>query len=354
MIENVIQAYFPGLANYQVSPFGQGHINDTYKLSLGKDAQEYILQRINTKVFHDPESIAQTHLKIQALMGDETEIPCIARLIPDAQGNNIVYDSHGGAWRLTSFIKDSYSVDVVLYPWQAYQAGIGYGWFVNHCSSLNPAALREAIPNFHNLSFRLHQLDDAIKEDRAERKASVADILSFFQQRRETLLGIEALTKSGHIPIRVVHNDTKINNLLFANDKAVAVIDLDTAGPGILYYDYGDALRTSANAALEDEPDTTLVGFNLDLFAWFTKGYLQQTGHLITKSEMEYLHLAPVLMTYIMGIRFLADYLNGDVYYKIHRPDHNLIRCLVQQHLIMDMERKSEDMQSLIKTNQNI
>jgi hypothetical protein len=349
MLNDIVRKFFPYHAVADLKPFGNGHINDTYKLELEGVKEQYILQRINTNVFKDPQGIAETHLKIQEVVTKRDYPLTIAELLPTAGGKLIHFDDEGSAWRVTTFITDSYTVDLVEKPWQAFEAGSGYGWFVKACDGLDASGFKEAIKDFHRLSFRIWQLNEAIAANKAGRLAAVQDVVDFFKAREGRLSMIETLVDEGKIPLRVVHNDTKINNLLFRGQKAAAVIDLDTVGPGIIFYDYGDALRTGASTAAEDEKDLNKVGFNMNSFAAFTKGYMGQVNPIVTENEEQYFFLAPVLMTYIMGIRFLADYLNGDVYYKTAYKEHNIDRCRVQKKLIECMEEKEGEMKVVIE-----
>ncbi|RPH28487.1 MAG: hypothetical protein EHM93_18725 [Bacteroidales bacterium] len=349
MLSEVIHNYFPKSRNSEVIPFGNGHINDTYKLAVSNMPQDFILQRINTDVFKNPQGIVDTHLKLQKSIRKYSDSLTIAELIPNTSGNFLTIDQRGNAWRVTTFINDSYTIDVVDEDWQAFEAGFGYGWFAKACSEFNASDFKEAITDFHRLSFRVNQLNEAIHLNKAGRLESVKDIVNFYKEREAKLSKIESYVDEGIIPLRVVHNDTKINNLLFRNKKVSAVIDLDTVGPGILFYDYGDALRTSANSALEDEKDLSKVHFNIQAFEAFTKGYITQVDSIITKSEIENFHLAPILMTYIIGIRFLTDYLNGDTYYKVAYPDHNIDRSKVQKKLIESIEYQENHIKNIIE-----
>jgi thiamine kinase-like enzyme len=349
MLNDLVSKYFPCKDVANLMPFGNGHINDTFLLEVFGVPQGFILQRINTNVFKDPQGIVDTHLKLQKHISGKQDQLTIAEIIPNSKGDFLTIDNEGKAWRLTDFIKNSYTIDVVEKCWQAFEAGSAYGWFAKTCSSLNPNDFKESIKDFHRLSFRLGQLNDAIASNRAGRLNSVRDIVDFFKQREKKLSKIEHLVDEGKIPLRVVHNDTKINNLLFRGEKAVAVIDLDTVGSGIIYNDYGDALRTSASTAKEDEKDLSKVKFSIESFKSFTEGYMDQVRSVVTDAEMEYFYLAPVLLTYIMGIRFLADYLNGDKYYKIAYKEHNIDRCKVQMKLIESMESYEAEMISIIK-----
>ncbi len=351
MIDITIREYFPINNGFCVKPFGNGHINDTFKLELEGDPKSYVLQRINTAVFRNPEVIIENHIKIQAELTKQDNSIQIANLVKTSNGNNFFVDKEGSVWRMTEFVNNSYTIDVVEESWQAFQAGKGYGWFVKACNSLNANDFYEPIKDFHRLSFRLEQLNEAIKTNKADRLDVVKSVIQFFKDRESSLLKIENLINEGDIPLRVVHNDTKINNILFRNSDAIAVIDLDTVGPGSILFDFGDAIRTSANTVAEDEKILEKVSFNLEAFKAFSEGYLAQTKNILTKQETDNLYKAPILMTYIMGIRFLADYLNGDIYYKTAYAKHNIDRCLVQLKLIESMESNEDFIKNTIENN---
>lgn len=349
MLERIVQQFFPDAAIAAIEPFGNGHINTTYKLDLKGNTDSFILQLINTDVFKDPQGIADTHARLQEAIFSGDQPLGIAELIPTVKGEKLYTDPEGGVWRMTTFIEDSYTIEVVDEAWQAMEAGNGFGWFAKACNELDATTFKESIKDFHRLSFRIWQLDEAIRENRAGRLDGIIDVVNFYKDRQETLSQIERMVDEGKIPLRVVHNDTKINNILFKGEKATAVIDLDTVGPGILYYDYGDALRTSANKAAEDEQDLAKVAFNMDAFKAFTKGYMAQVKPILSEEEANYFYLAPFLMTFIMGIRFLADYLNGDVYYKTAYIKHNIVRSSVQMKLIESMEAHEQEMKRIIE-----
>lgn len=348
MLNEVFKQYFFGAEMFSTQPFGNGHINDTYKVDLHNQRRSYILQKINESVFLDPKGIVNNHLKLQEQLFSEEQPISIAQIIPNSKGEYLTYDNFGGAWRLTEFITDSYSIDLVEHNWQAFESGRAYGCFNKICSQLNSNEFTEAIKDFHRLSFRSNQLSNAIEADRCGRLGSTKKLVTYYKARGEFFKVIENLVDSGEIPTRVVHNDTKINNLLFRDKNAVAVIDLDTLGPGILYYDYGDALRTIACSSLEDEKDISKVHFNFKAFSHFSLGYLDQIRGIATDAEKSYFYIAPMLLTYIMGIRFLTDYLNGDVYYKIAYPEHNINRSKVQMALLRSMESFESQMKDEI------
>lgn len=348
MLEQIVKAFFQGEVVSELAPFGDGHINDTYKVEFQGEKSPCILQKINVAVFTNPDGLVDNHIKIQVhLEGEAADIE-IPSLCPLAPGGYLFRDESGGVWRMMNFIPESYSIGVVKEEWQATQAGRGYGWFAKSCSGLDASDFVEAIKDFHRLSFRVWQLDEAIKGDKAGRLKSVQELVDFYKARQEKLMVIERMVDAGDIPLRVTHNDTKIDNLLFRGEKACAVIDLDTVGPGILYYDFGDSIRTISNSAAEDEKDLSKVIFNADAYRAFALAYLEQVKSISTPGEAGSYYLAPVLMTYIMGIRFLADYLNGDVYYKTAYADHNLVRSSVQRKLIEGMEAKENFMKEVI------
>lgn len=353
-LENIVQRFVPNKEILILKPYGNGHINSTYKVSFVNCEKEYILQKINTEVFKSPDILIQNHLKLQNLFNHSKNEIQIPYLIPTIEKEYLVRDEDNDVWRMMNFIQDSYSIDVVKQNDQAYEAGKGFGWFLDKCFDANPSIFKEAIKDFHSLSFRLDQFNDAIIKDKAKRLSSILDIVDFYKDRELVLRQIEDLIQDDELPVRVVHNDTKINNLLFREDKAVAVIDLDTVGPGSVIYDYGDSLRTICNTKAEDENNIESVDFNLSAFESFTKGYLEKTKSKLTETELQTLHMAPKYMTYIMGIRFLTDYLNGDVYYKTKYADHNLVRGLVQKRLIERMETRLNELISIIDKYKNL
>ena len=333
----------------EILPYGNGHIHDTYRIGTPENPFSSILQKINTNVFADPAILIDNHLQLlespSFIDPGGMEIP---RLIPTHSGEYLYRHADGSVWRAMTFIEGTHSLETCTRPKQAFEAGRAYGWFNCACLDLDPGHFREAIPAFHDLASRLARFRDAQKKDVAGRKEAVAVFIDFFECRADQLLAIQQAMTAGEIPVRITHNDTKINNVLFRGDLAAAVIDLDTVGPGTVFYDYGDALRTLANAAKEDELDVRMVKFDLTIFEAFTRGYLHQTGKMMTKTEKEWLYLAPKLMSYIMGIRFLTDFLQGDIYYKITYPEHNLIRTQVQQKLILEIEAKTPEIQKII------
>jgi len=346
-LKEVVKQFISDKNITSISPFGNGHINSTYKVVLDDSEKAFILQKINTNVFSNPQNIISNHIHIQeAISSKELEIP---KLINTKQNRYLFLDENQDAWRMMNFIKDSYSVEVVENNNQAYEAGRGFGWFLKACSHFNSSNFHEAIKDFHSLSLRVNQLNEAIKNNKAQRYNHTKELISFYKQRESNLLEIESSLKKDKIPLHVVHNDTKINNLLFRNKKAAAVIDLDTVGPGVVLFDYGDAIRTITNTAAEDEKDLSKIDFNIASFESFTKGYLEQTKSVLCLKEKNLFFYAPFYMTFIIGIRFLADYLNGDIYYKTDYSEHNFVRSTTQKTLIERMESKSQSIKQILE-----
>ncbi|PLW98993.1 MAG: mucin desulfatase, partial [Marinilabiliales bacterium] len=258
------------------------------------------------------------------------------RLYPAKENSYHHVDEEGNYWRVMNYVKDSHSVDVVETAEQAYEAAKAYAYFQRHLANLPTEGFIETIPDFHSLSWRLQQYDEALQKDAAGRAQSCQAELEFVEQHRHFADKLEALLESGDIPIRITHNDTKINNVLFNNTtrKGIAVVDLDTIMPGSVLYDFGDMMRTFLSPAAEDEHDLSKVIFRQEIFEALHKGYMEELGDILTDGEKEHLRFGGKIMTFIIGLRFLTDHLNGDVYFKVAREGHNLDRCRVQFRLL--------------------
>ncbi|MDF1550329.1 MAG: hypothetical protein P1P88_21065, partial [Bacteroidales bacterium] len=206
MLNEIANVFFPHETITEIKAFGNGHINDTYKLILENKSEQYILQRINHNVFPDPQGIIQTHLKLQNLLEKGNHSYCIPKIFPTRDGKFLHFDEEGNAWRMTNYISDSYTIEVIKEDWQAYEAGSAYGWFANVCSTLNPTEFKEAIKDFHKLSFRITQVNQAISENAADRLKLIPDVIDFYKKREAALGEIESMVESGEIPLRIVHN----------------------------------------------------------------------------------------------------------------------------------------------------
>ena len=333
-------------------PFGSGHINDSYKV-LTND-KNYLLQRINHEVFKDVRGLTNNISRVsdhltEKIAGKGSHMQILTS-IRTLNGEFIYKDDDENNWRVFDFIENSKSYNRVENPELAFEGGKAYGWFIKMLNDFPVNTLVETIPMFHDMNFRLENFQKALNTNPAGRAGEVGKEIDFVNQRAEEMKLVLNLGKEGKIPIRVTHNDTKINNVLFDQDeKAVCVIDLDTVMPGYVHYDFGDAIRTFTNTADEDEKDLSKVSMSLELYEGFAKGFLSETKSILQPAELETLALSARIMTYIIGLRFLTDYLDGDVYYKTHYPGHNLTRARVQFRLIESMEAQMSMMEEIIR-----
>lgn len=331
--------------------YGNGHINDTYRV----EGSKYILQRINTSIFKNPQELmtnienvtAFLRKKITAAGGDpERET---LTFVPTVNGENLYQMGDHGAFRVYKFITGTKTIEDSKNPEDLYEAGVGFGHFQKMLEDFPAETLFETIKDFHHTPKRVEALKEAIRNDVAGRAESVKAEIDFALENAvwaDTVIkGIE----EGTIPLRVTHNDTKINNILFdeATGKALCVIDLDTVMPGSALYDFGDALRMGGSTAAEDETDLEKVWFDTKAYEAFAKGFLSEMKDSLTPAELELLPLSVKLLTYECGIRFLTDHLNGDTYFKIHRPNHNLDRARNQFKLVADIASKEEELRKI-------
>lgn len=333
-------------------PYGNGHINDTYRVG----ASHYVLQRINTAIFKDPEQVMENIERVTAFLrkkiverGGDPERETLT-IIKTADGKNCYRYDEDNVFRMYRFVENTKSIEESREPENLYAAGVGFGRFQKMLSDYPADTLYESIKDFHHTPKRVEALKEAIRENRTGRVASVQAEIEFALEQAvwaDTVIkGIEA----GEIPLRVTHNDTKINNILFDQEsgEAVCVIDLDTVMPGSMLYDFGDALRMGGSMAAEDETDLAKVRFDVNAFRAFAEGYLSEMKEELTKTELELLPFSVKLMTYECGIRFLTDYLNGDTYFKIHRELHNLDRARNQFKLVADIAKKEPELAETI------
>lgn len=339
--------------------YGNGHINDTYLLDYvveGAPNHRYILQRINHSVFTRPMELMEniqriTHFlrkKVRAEGGDpEREV---LRLIPTVDQNYCVHMG-GNYWRMVDFIDCCYTVDFGANHHNFYQSGLAFGKFQRMLADFPSDTLFETIPHFHDTPCRLQALVDAVKEDPVGRAKEVEAEIGFALARSKDCAVITDGLSEGRLPLRVTHNDTKLNNILFDNDDdhAVCVLDLDTVMPGSALYDYGDAIRSGAVTAAEDEVDLTKVHLDVALFERFTKGFLEGTAGSLTAEETALLPMAAKLMTLECGIRFLTDYLQNDIYFKTTHATHNLERCRTQFALVKEMEEQWAALEQVVR-----
>lgn len=328
-------------SDYSLDPVNHGHINQTFKvLSSGKPV--YILQRINEKVFPDVDGLMANYQMVSARLNNhrwsENRGIRVPEIIRTRGGALIFRDPQHGIFRLITYIEGITLDAQQQVPGVAFEAGLAFGLFLKAASGINPVLLYPVLPDFHNLSKRYAQFQSALDSDSVKRAGTCRSEIEQAEKFRPLLCKIPELILSGVIPVRVVHNDTKLSNILFnLRGEASGVIDLDTVMAGSALHDFGDAIRSLANTAEEDEPDLSLVQFDFEAFESFSKGYLEAAGATLTKTETALLAESAMLMTYIIGLRFLTDYLNGDTYYRISYPEHNIVRARVQFRLLQQM-----------------
>lgn len=337
-----------------IEGYGNGHINDTY---LCEAAPRVILQRVNIKVFKNPDEVMQNifniteHLKKKITNAGGNPDRETLNVIRTRDGQNFYKLDDENYFRMYRFVEDSVSFETVDNPIQLYHAGKAFGRFQNMLDDYPAESLFETIVNFHNTPERVKQLEAAISKNAAGRLKAVQEELNFALDYAKYAAEITSRMEDGSVPLRVTHNDTKLNNVLFDKDtfEGLCVIDLDTVMPGSVLYDFGDALRFGASSGAEDETDLSKIWFDMEKFEQFAKGFLGETASCLTPKEIELLPMSALIMTYECGIRFLADYLNGDTYFKIHKEHHNLYRARTQFKLVKDIEGKLDEMHQIIK-----
>ncbi len=343
-----------------IEPFGSGHINDSFKV-ITESGHSYLLQRINHFVFKDVPGLMDNLVNVTRHLKEKlTALPGaspgkeVLTLIENNGGAYYIEDESGSYWRVFHFLTGTKSYDQVSTETQAFEGGKAFGRFQLLLSDMEPDLIVETIPNFHNIEHRLSNLDKAIAADALSRVKLVKDEIEFVDRRREPMGRILLLGRSGILAKRIIHNDTKFNNVLLdEKDCAQCVIDLDTVMPGFVAYDFGDAVRTIINIAPEDEADLNKIALNMPLFAAFARGYISQTVDFLTDPEAESLTDGVLLLPYIQGVRFLTDYLEGDKYFKIHSPGHNLQRARAQFQLVAKLEEVRSELSFIISNIRN-
>ncbi len=341
-----------------VEPHGNGHINDTFLLTCvlpSKAKCRYILQRMNHEVFKDPKGLMENIVGVTAFLqkkireqGGDPRREAL-NVIPVRGGGFYLEEEDGTFWRMYRFVEDAVSYDVVDRPEHFYESAVAFGHFQKLLDDYPAESLHETIPNFHNTVDRLNNFKKALEADALKRAGDVSEEIRFVLDREEDCHVLCDMLASGDLPLRVTHNDTKLNNIMLdrVTGKGICVIDLDTVMPGSALYDYGDSIRFGANTGAEDERDLAKVSCDLELFALYTKGFIEGCGGSLCEKEILLLPMGAKLMTLECGMRFLADYLEGDHYFKIHRPGHNLDRCRTQFRMVKDMENKWGQMQAI-------
>ncbi|MEI6579081.1 MAG: phosphotransferase [Eubacteriales bacterium] len=336
-----------------------GHINNTFVLEFRNEFEQinsYLLQQINTNVFKNPDQLMENIVGVTAYLrniivengGDHKRETL--NVIFTKGGKSYFRDNEDKSWRCYDYITDSYTCQKIEDPLVFYNAAKAFGKFSSMLADYPIDTLYDTIPNFHNTVSRFSDLKKAIETNAAGRADSARPEIDFALAHEGDTGVLLDLLDSGKIPLRVTHNDTKLNNVMFDNvsNEGICVIDLDTVMPGLSLYDFGDSIRFGESTAEEDEKDVSKVELDLELFEQYTRGYLGTAGKSLTPCEVEYLPFAAKLITFECGIRFLGDYLNGDTYFRTDYDDHNLIRCRTQFALVADIERKMDKLNEIV------
>ena len=338
-----------------IEPYGSGHINSTWlavhKSADGKEVKN-LMQKISTVAFKKPDELMQNIVGVTEFLRDKVEEDGTLTVVPTLDGKSYYVDEFDNYWRVYKFIDNATAYQQIENDDDFYTCGLAFGEFQQTLAEYPAEKLFETIPNFHNTPSRFADFKKALAEDKMGRAKDVQPEIDFVLAHECKADAITSKLESGEIPYRVTHNDTKLNNILIddATGKAKCVIDLDTVMPGAAAYDFGDSIRFGASTGAEDETDLSKISVDVHLFEVFAKGYLSTANKFLTPAEKDSLVTGAYLMTLECGVRFLTDYLNGDVYFKIHREHHNLDRCRTQFKLVSDMEAKEAELRAIVNS----
>ena len=360
-LEDAVYAFgFGPLCSY-VKPFGEGHINETYAVYMpdqnGNDVPLYVLQRINVNVFKNPDQVMDNIFGVTEYLrniirqeGGDLDREALS-YIKTKSGETYFEDDNGQPWRCLHYVANSICHQQVERPEQFYQSALSFGHFLKQLGDYPAESLYETIPQFHDTVKRLRDFKDAQRKDVKNRARKCKPEIEFVLSREDDYGVLMKQLEEGKLPLRVTHNDTKLNNILFDadTDEGLCIIDLDTIMPGLAANDFGDSIRFGASTAEEDEPDLDKVHFDINLYDIYTKGYLEMAKDVLTPAEIASLPWGARLMTLECGMRFLADYLQGDVYFKTAYPEHNLVRARTQFRLVKEMEEQFDRMNEILK-----
>lgn len=350
---------FPG-SFVEIKGYGNGHINDTYFVRFESDdgkINKYILQRLNTDVFKSPKMVMENIVNVTSFLkkkirdnGGDPERETLT-VIPARNGKGYYIDEYNNFWRAFTFISDAVSLDLPEDENDFYQSAIAFGNFQKLLSDYPAETLHETIKDFHNTQARYAAFLASIEKNASGRAENVAKEIEFVKSRRDFMSLLEDSHRNGSLPLKVTHNDTKMNNVMLDKDtrKPICVVDLDTIMPGYSVNDFGDSIRFGASTAAEDEKDLSKVHFDLKLFDTYTRGFLTGCGGTLTDGELALLPEGAKMMTLECGMRFLTDYIDGDVYFKTAYDDHNLVRCRTQFRLVEEMEQQWDKMKEIIE-----
>lgn len=356
ILREVARAFkFAGPVSHPIR-YGSGHINDTFSVFTEDGTHRYIVQRINTEIFEDPQKLMENVCGVTDYLrnhiiatGGDPERETL-NTIRTVDGKPLYIDSEGNAWRVFLFVTNTICLEKVESEQDFYTVAETFGNFMNQLADFPASSLHETIARFHDTPNRYENFEKALQADVMGRAKDIADEVAFIHAHEADCHHLVDLLEAGKLPLRVTHNDTKINNVLLDADsgKGICVIDLDTIMPGLSAYDFGDSIRSGANDCAEDEPDQSKVHFSLHLFEVFTKGYLAAAGSVMPELEKQCLPWGAKLMTFECGMRFLTDYLEGDHYFHTQREGQNLDRARTQFTLVKDMEAHWAEMEEIV------
>ena len=350
-LATILQAWGIDLNCGTVAPHGNGHINSTFLIEV--DEKRFILQRINKNVFRDPVSLMENVVRVTEYLGERaSDARTVMRVYPTKEGTNFCVDTEGEYWRLLQFVEDAICLEAPESREDFYQSAVAFGRFQYELRDFPSHTLVETIPDFHNTEKRYEAFLAAVKEDKVGRCASVAEEIQFYIDNADFYGTLVRANKAGILPLRVTHNDTKINNVMLdrATRTALCVIDLDTIMPGFSVTDFGDSIRFGANTGAEDEKDLDKVDLDLSLFETYARGYLYGCRGGLGYEEAMLMPEGAKMMTLECGMRFLTDYLSGDTYFRTAYPEHNLVRARTQIKLARRMTEEFDEMKRIIRT----
>ncbi|MCI6420885.1 MAG: phosphotransferase [Blautia sp.] len=360
-LEDAVYAFGFGPQCSYVKPFGEGHINETYAVYMpgqdGKEVPLYVLQRININVFKNPDQVMDNIFGVTEYLrniirqeGGDLDRETLS-YIKTKDGESYFEDDNGQPWRCLHYVPNSVCYQQVERPEQFYQSALSFGHFLKQLGEYPAESLYETIPQFHDTRKRFRDFVEAERKDVKNRARVCRSEIDFVLAREKDCGTLMEQLEDGVLPLRVTHNDTKLNNILFDKDteEGLCIIDLDTIMPGLAANDFGDSIRFGASTAEEDEQDLEKVHFDIDLYEIYVKGYLEMAKEVLTPAEIESLPWGARLMTLECGMRFLADFLQGDVYFKTAYPEHNLVRARTQFRLVKEMEEQFDKMKDVLK-----
>ena len=359
-LEDAVYAFGFGNQCSYVKPFGEGHINETYAVYMpdhdGNDIPLYVLQRININVFKNPDQVMVNIFGVTEYLrsiirrdGGDLDRESLS-YIKTKSGDSYFEDEKGQPWRCLHYVPNSVCYQQVEKPEQFYQSALSFGHFLKQLGDYPAESLYETIPQFHDTRKRFRDFEDAQRKDVKNRARLCRQEIDFVLSRKDDCGVLMNQLEEGKLPLRVTHNDTKLNNILFDKDtdKGLCIIDLDTIMPGLAANDFGDSIRFGASTAEEDEQDLDKVHFDISLYDIYVKGYLEMAKDVLTPEEIKSLPWGARLMTLECGMRFLADFLQGDVYFKTAYPEHNLVRARTQFRLVKEMEEQFSEMNEIL------